>query len=168
MQALKDSSSSPPTSCSKRNKRAFLTALTLTPLLLVPAQSGVGLAGEIQETLIKQRLERAANASLAQLARSPDPSKPDVHADAAARLRLEQMVNQASSQLAATNAGEAEIRLAEDNLRKLVGVAAQLATPEPLGGGGSGAIRGPSNAAILQVRNLREAMGQLCPVFPFC
>jgi hypothetical protein len=30
------------------------------------------------------------------------------------------------------------------------------------------AIRGPSNAAFLQVRNLREAMGQLCPVFPFC
>lgn len=154
--------------------------VSLASALLCPLLPSAGLAGGRSEPEIRTRLERVARASLRQL--SSEPGKPIVQTDAAARLRLDQMVAQAAAQLAAQNADEKEILRAEINLSTLLRTAGSLAGPglEPSGGssplpnepgpirGGGGPGEPSTTPAILSIRSLRMAMGQLCPIYPFC
>ena len=153
--------------------------VSLTSAFLYPLLPSAGLAEGRSEPEIRTRLERVARASLGQL--SSEPGKPIVQTDAAARSLLEQMVTQAAMQLAARNADENEIRRAEISLTTLVRTAGSLATSEPIGGSGPppsnepGLIRGgggpgaPSSShSILSIQSLKMAMGQICPIYPFC
>lgn len=153
---------------------ATSVVISLASALLYPLLPPSSLAGGHSESEIRTRLERVARAPLLQL--SSEPGKPMVQTDAAARLRLEQMVTQAAAQLAAQNADENEIRRAEINLSNLLQTAGSLAEHKPTGGGipsepgrGGGGPGAPSTSqAIIGIQTLRMAMGQLCPIYPFC